>query len=484
MTVTGRQQPRLFTPPLRDLTPATSAGFEACQFATDVLGVTLMPWQRWLFEHMLELNPDGTFRFRTVIVQVARQNGKSTFAQVLSLWRMFVDRAGLVIGTAQNLDVAEEVWTGAVDMAEGVPDLRAEIEAVDRTNGKKALRLTSGERYKVAAASRRGGRGLSGDLVLLDEIREHQTWDAWAAVTKTTMARPKPQIVALSNAGDESSIVLNHLRELGLKTLEGDGDQSIGLFEWSAPENCDLDDPQVWAMANPALGYTVTADAIGSARATDPEWIFRTEVLCQRVQQRSDAVIPMGRWMANSSSGAIVGPISVFVDVWIDRSRSVIAVCGADQKGIPQVEVVQVSDASGTEWVVPKVEAMLSNWQVIAVGCRSAGPAASLLDGLSMSCDRAGVIFEKVGSGDFAAMCGGFYDASMTGAIRHRADSLVSESLASAKRHRVVDGWSWERMNVDVDAAPLVAVTGAYALYLRHKDVPWTLTYDLSASVV
>ena len=101
----GSQTPRLFTPPLRELTPASSLGFEAIRFADDVLGITLMPWQRWLLERMLELNPDGTFRFRTVLIQVARQNGKSTLAQVLSLWRMFVDRSPLVIGTAQNLDV-------------------------------------------------------------------------------------------------------------------------------------------------------------------------------------------------------------------------------------------------------------------------------------------------------------------------------------------------------------------------------------------
>ena len=72
-----------------------------------------------------------------MLIQVARQNGKSTLAQVLSLWRMFVDRSPLVIGTAQNLDVAEEVWTGAVEMAEGTPELLAEIAAVERTNGKR-----------------------------------------------------------------------------------------------------------------------------------------------------------------------------------------------------------------------------------------------------------------------------------------------------------------------------------------------------------
>ncbi len=123
----GREVPRLFTPPARDLTPARSRGFEAVRFAEDVLDLTLMPWQRWLLVHLLELAEDGSYRFRTALVLCGRQAGKTTLAQVLALWRMFVDRAPLVLGTAQNLALAEEVWQGAVDLAEGVPELAAEL---------------------------------------------------------------------------------------------------------------------------------------------------------------------------------------------------------------------------------------------------------------------------------------------------------------------------------------------------------------------
>jgi phage terminase large subunit-like protein len=85
---------------------------------------------------------------------------------------------------------------------------------VIRVNGKKALVLKTGERYKVKAANRRAGRGLSGDVMLLDELREHQSWDAWGAITKTTMARAMALVLALSNAGDATSVVLRYLRKL------------------------------------------------------------------------------------------------------------------------------------------------------------------------------------------------------------------------------------------------------------------------------
>jgi phage terminase large subunit-like protein len=291
----GSEVPRIYTPPLRELTPETSKGFECIQFAEDVLGVSLLPWQKWLLIHALEVLDDGSYRFRTVILLVARQNGKSTLMQVLSLWRMYVDAAKLIIGTAQNLDIAEEQWQGAVELAEGVPELAEEISKVNKTNGKKALELESGERYKVAAANRKGGRGLSGDLVLMDELREHTNWDSWSAVSKTTLARFYAQVWAASNAGDAASIVLRFLRKLAHTALgnpdglddvglvadpEGDdaedGD-SLGIFEWSARPGVSIWDRDGWAEANPSLGYTLTEKAIASAARTDPEGIFRTE---------------------------------------------------------------------------------------------------------------------------------------------------------------------------------------------------------------
>src|SRR5688572_13501177 len=114
MSIKGSTEPRVYTPPLRELTPETSLGFSVIEFADEVLDMTLLPWQRWLLVHMLELRPDGGLRFRTVCVLMARQNGKSTLSQIIALWFMYVYGVALVIGSAQDLDVAEEIWQGAV----------------------------------------------------------------------------------------------------------------------------------------------------------------------------------------------------------------------------------------------------------------------------------------------------------------------------------------------------------------------------------
>ena len=114
-TLLGSTTPRIFTPPLVTgrrgplrvrlrADPKTSMGFSVAAFAEEVLGFDLIPWQRWLLIHAMELRRDGRFRFRTLLVLVARQAGKTTIIEVKNLWKMFVLQVPLIIGTAQNLD--------------------------------------------------------------------------------------------------------------------------------------------------------------------------------------------------------------------------------------------------------------------------------------------------------------------------------------------------------------------------------------------
>ena len=111
----GRETPRIFTPPLRELTAETSLGFMMIDFAAEVLGIDLFPWQRWLLIHAFELDQQWTtqtmdqrgpldplFRFRKVIILVARQNGKTVVSQVVALFFLYALGTSLILGTAQD----------------------------------------------------------------------------------------------------------------------------------------------------------------------------------------------------------------------------------------------------------------------------------------------------------------------------------------------------------------------------------------------
>jgi len=510
-TLTGSTTPRIFTPPLVvgapgpcgcgcALTPETSLGFSMLEFAADPIGMSVLPWQRWLMIHALELRPDGRFRFRTVLLLVARQNGKTSIVEIKNLWKMFVLRIALVIGTAQNLDISEESWDNAVEMVEGIPELAVEIKHIDKTNGKKAMKLEGGPRWKIAAASRKGGRGLSGDDVNLDELREHHNWSSWGAVTKTTMARANAQVWAYSNAGDLRSVVLNDLQAKGRAAARqpADADPSFGHFEWSAPDDtkctcgkpddlharkCLLQDRARWAQANPALGYTISEEALASALGTDPEPIFLTECLCVRVKDLVPdwSVIAEAAWMPLTTHAEHdeLKPVAFAVDVTPERSHSSIGLAGR-LGGETFVEVAV--HGRGTGWVVPWLIERVDIWRPCAVVIAKNSPAGSLIDDL----ETAGIEVRKPSSSDEAQACGSFMDAvapkDSKPTLRHAGQPDLDDAVKGAVKADLGDGaWRWSRKNALVDISPLVAVT--LAAWGQRKFGPASADYDVADSI-
>lgn len=491
----GSTEPRIFTPPKRELTPETSLGFAVIDFAENVLGVELLPWQQFLFVHALEidgrLDGEWTFRFRTVLVLVARQQGKTMMSEVLALFFLYALGVNLIIGTSTNLDAAEEVWDGVVDIAETNDDLAEEIADIKRSSGRKTLTLSGRRRYRITAANRKGARGKSGDLILLDELREHQDFSAWSAVTKTTMARPNALVWCMSNAGDGSSVVLRNLRmkahakigdpdglnrDLGssavdVEELEDFEDDSLGIFEWSAHPGAKVTNRDEWAFANPSLGYGfVTERSLASACATDPEDVFKTECLCQWVTAAVTPPFPIGAWKAGQDNASTIAPDSQLwwgVDVSDDRTRASIAVCGLRADRTWHVELVAYR--SGVGWLqnwfaerAPKYHGMRVAMQV------KGSPVAASVDVIA-AVD--GVEVVPCQGSDVAGWCGRMYDAvsacdessdSDSVPVFHIVQPALDLAANIAKTRPLGDGaWAWDRKGSLEDISPLVACTMA-----------------------
>lgn len=493
----GSTEPRVFTPPLRPLSPETSLGYAVIDFAEDVLDVRLLPWQKWLYIHTLEIVGDlddgWYFRFRTVLVLVARQQGKTMMSEVLALFFLYALGVNLVIGTSTNLDAAEEVWDGVVDIAESNEDLASEIEDIKRSSGRKTITLSGRRRYRITAANRKGARGKSGDLVLLDELREHQDFSAWSAVTKTTMARPNALVWCMSNAGDGTSVVLRSLRMKAHKKLgDPDGinqaignsmvaeeefedfdDDTLGLFEWSAHPDANLADRDEWARANPSLGYGfVTERSLASACATDPADVFKTECLCQWVTSVITPPFPIGAWDAGKDEQSTIAdesPLWFGVDVSKDRDHASIAVCGKRADGEWHVELAEYRTGSG--WIVKWLQNAAPNYPGgIKIALQSKGsPIASLMDVIG-AID--GVEIIECAGKDVAGWCGRFFDAVAACAegseidavpIRHITQPALDLAANIAVTRPLGDGaWAWDRNKSTEDISPLVAATMAF----------------------
>lgn len=446
----GRTEPRLFTPPLRELTPETSDGFAVIDFARDVLGWPLLPWQEWLVIHAMELLEDGTYRFRNVLVLVARQNGKTSLLAVLALFWLYVDEVPLVLGTSTNLDYARESWAKAVDMAEANDWLPVPKDGVRRANGEQTLTTPSKSRYKIAAANRRGGRSLTVHRLIADELREHQNWDAWGASSNAMNAVPNGQAWALSNAGDDRSIVLNHFRATAL----AETDEQLGLFEWSAPDGCAIDDPDMWAYANPSMGYTMK-ESVVKAALVQPAAQFRTEVLCQRVASMDEAV-EMEGWNAmadpDGNMDALRTKIHLCLDVGMSGHHATLVAAAVMPDGKIRAETVDAwTDLNVMRQELPALVARIKPKSFVYY---ASGPAATILADLQ-PIRRS----KAIPAAEVVAACQGLAEQVKARRIIHNADPLVAAHLQQSQRYYTGDGWRFARRGGvgDVDAAYAVA---------------------------
>ena len=492
-SVKGIEQARIFTPPLRELTPDTTLGFEIIEFSESVLGIILHPWQKWLVIHAFEVLDDPVdgwrLRFRTVIVEVGRQNGKTTLGCVIALYFLYQLEVGLVLGTAQDVSNAEDVWQACVEMAQSNPLLAESIKHVWFTNGSKRLQLTGNRDYRVRASNRKAGRGKSADLVLLDELREHQTWEAWAALSKTGMARKNALMWCMSNAGDGTSVVLRHFRmrahaQLGdpdgiVKAL-GDSEliaddsadgSALGLYEWSAPPDADPSDVNAWAQANPSLGYTIELANLRAAQADDPVDVFKTECLCQWVTTVVTPPFPVDAWENGKDEKSRIAdnsPLYFGVDISADRTHASIAVCGKRPDDTYHVEVIEYR--SGTGWLAKWFQQVVPQYTHMKVALQSKGaPISSMVDVIGAI---EGIEIIECKGKDVAGWCGRLYDAVASSSeemeidavpVYHITQPVLDLAANVASTRPLGDGaWAWDRNKSAEDISPLVAVTMAF----------------------
>lgn len=474
-TVRGSTTPRLFTPPLVTgppgpcgcgcaLTPETSYGFDVDEFARDTLQHPLDPWQRWTAIHGGELLPDGSPRFSIVLVLVSRQNGKTELLVVLALYWLFVEYIALILGTSTQLPYAKESWLKAVKLARKIPELAAEIPkrgGVRKANGEQELVVVPSDaddptdvddpdacRYKIAASNEEGGRSLSIGRLITDELRQHHDYSAWDAAEPATSAVEDSQIWALSNAGDNRSVVLNDLRESALEYVQtGEGDGDLMLAEYSAPEDADPLDLAALRQANPNLGTRKNARKLlatarrAVARGGAVLNGFKTEHMCIRVKLLNPA-IAVESWKQCHDPGdllAVRSRVALCLDLAPDGMHATLAAAAMLPDGRVRVEIVKAwSGPRCTQEMRRDLPGLVAKVRPQVLGWVPAGPAAAFAADMaqrkgSRRWPPAGVTLEEIRS-EVAAVCMGLEEQARAKQLAHSNDPLLDAQVGETEK--------------------------------------------------
>jgi hypothetical protein len=491
----GSTVPREWTRPLVEgppgdcgcgcaLTPDTSLGFAFEMFCTEIVKRPLDPWQRWLGIHGLEMLPDGRPRFRQLLVLVARQNGKTELLVLLSLFWMYVLQVGLILGTSTKLDYARESWLKVVASARSVPELAGEIGQVRNANGEQEIATVAGSRYKIAASNEEGGRSLTVHRLVEDEVRQHKDWSAHDAAENAMNAVADAQAWAISNAGDDRSVVLNALQKQALTFIaSGVGDYRLGYFGYTAPPGCAVTDPVGLAWANPNLGRRVDAESLlaRAARAAEAggeqEAGFRTEVLCQHVQRMTPHPVSLEAWAATALNVRPAGDPVFFITVAREMASASIAVA-ALHEGRPHVELAD--HRPGVTWLTGRVRELRDRYPTAVFGAYAAGPVRSLAPTFA----EFQLELRMLNGPETVAACAHLQRLSDDQAFTHSPDPVVLESLTGAEKRELDGGaWQWDWRASTSDLAPLAAETGALWLLESAAGPPSMLEWPDEATI-
>jgi phage terminase large subunit-like protein len=317
-TLTGHAKPRIAPP-----TPARSLvkDFEA---AADSVKLDLMPWQRTAGRYLYATGPDARWLYPEVAVVVARQNGKTELLIPFVMDRL--ERGRAIGHAAQTRELPRKLFNRLIGPVRAKwPDA-----IIRKGAGQETIEVPTGGSYQVFAATGGAPRGTTIDDLIVDEVREVDE-DFVGAAGPTTVASDNPQIVYLSNAGEEHSLALNSIR------MRADADPALAYLEWSAASDRAADDRTGWAEANPALGRTLKVETIErfyrSYKLAGNLGRFETEHLCRWVSTMRERLVDEHSWVLCHADTAVPPAPCLAVSMDPQGRRASVAIAGLRSDG-------------------------------------------------------------------------------------------------------------------------------------------------------
>jgi len=421
-------------------------------------------------------------------VMVGRQSGKTKWAaarvtgQALLTYRDDIaELVGLkriipqrIVYTAQNRSKAVERWKEHCGVILDSP-LGKYVEHLGNQNGHECLTFTNGSTYIPVTPSRNSARGITADLIIVDEALTHPMW--LLGTLRPTMAQRHSangcigsQFIVISNAGNDDSELLNHLQELGHKAI-GAGDDSRVWVEWSMNPGDDPLAESTWLDTMPTLNQPngisleFMREEIQSMRLGD----FMREYLCHKTNDGSDRVIDWEQWLSLYRDDVWLpnDPI-IAIDVSWDRQRASIVACSNVGEYLP-IEVIDSRE--GVDWLVDRT-IDIAERRNCSVVVDTGGPAASMV----MILENRGIEVIPYAAKDVANAAACFYDNVRSKRITHLNDYRLNDAIKGATKRPIGERWGFNRKG-NVDISPLVAASFAvYAIESGRYDKPTLFT--------
>lgn len=466
------------------------------------------PEQELILDATFAILPNGKPAAFEVDMVGPRQNFKTGVLKMIELGWLFVTKERLSIHSAHELSTTEETFRETAALVEDNPFLsrhllptRGDRPGITTANGRWAIELTGDRRLRYRARQATGGRGLSGDKVVLDEFFA-VTPTVIGSLYPTLSARPRPQVVSASSAGLLMSEALRDKRDRGrvgltpnqfyieysdhrgpTPTNPNPGCASPTCNHAKTAEGCALDDEERWAQIMSALGGRVLPSTIRSLRQAMPPEEFAREFLVWWEDPPLDATSQLfgAHWGKQGIADAVM-PTPRCLAVAVERERTHSSIAAAGDYGDPGMTVVfpATSDPAiggrrpGTSWVVDEV-CGIAERHGIPVAIAGSGPGADLIDLLRKRLDERLLVADM---SELKDACAAFYDGvTESHTVFHNDSEELNTAAMGAVKRMSMDRFLWGRKESDGDVSMLESAT--LALWGASQDID----YDVLDSI-
>ncbi len=265
--------------------------------------IRLEPFQIYFIVQLFGFrNTDGTRRFSSALLAVARKNAKSTLASGILLYcQCCEDEPGpQIISAATTGSQARIVFNVAKRMVEKTPDLQVAFNVQPFSNA--IASYGNGGSFKPINAKASTQDGLNPSATALDEVHAHKTSELLDVLQSAAGARRNPLWLYTTTEGYETPGPWPELRRFAQQVLEGvvEADHFLALIY--ALDDKDADFDQVaYIKANPLLDVSpILQRELGKAAIEAKAMPGRlAEFRIKRLNRQSSAAngwIDLQRW--------------------------------------------------------------------------------------------------------------------------------------------------------------------------------------------
>lgn len=217
----------------------------------------LEPWQQFIVWNIFGWLMADTHkrRFTEAYVEIARKNGKSTFAAAIALAMEFADKemGAEVYSVATTRDQARICFKYAQDMVR-FSDLKSYAVVTRDAIAYESLGCT----YKPLSSDARNLDGCHSHCVIVDEYHAHRTDEVYDVMQTSMGARQQPLMLIITTAGLNTSVPCFAYRKTMCQVLDGalSADRNFAII-YTLDDIAEVDNPAMWVKANPCLGVSL-----------------------------------------------------------------------------------------------------------------------------------------------------------------------------------------------------------------------------------